>query len=120
MIQPLLSAAVISVALLFTVEPSPAAHSGSGGDGQASSHSEEQQAAEHNTRGVELAHRGEHAAAVQEFRQTVAIQPGFAEAYYNMGLSLLQMGDSEEALKSFQTASRLRPESALIHLGVAS
>ena len=62
-----------------------------------------QQASEHNRRGVEFSKGGDHAAALREFRAAIELQPGYAEAQYNLGVALVQVGEPE-------TGPRLRFE----------
>lgn len=76
-------------------------------------------ARDHNERGIALARRGDHAAAVDEFRAALKLQPAYGEAYYNLGMSLEQIGDAESAISAFRSAVRFRPNSAVMHLGLA-
>lgn len=58
-----------------------------------------------------LAYDDEHyAAAVEGFRQVLALDPGYLKAYDNMGLSYEALGRNDEAIKSYQDALRLNRE----------
>lgn len=52
---------------------------------------------------------GEWEASLDSLRQTVALQPNFADAYYRMGSTLLAMDQSEQAKERFEQAVRLLP-----------
>ncbi len=78
-----------------------------------------QQASEHNRRGVEFSKSGNHAGALREFRAAIELQPGYAEAQYNLGVALVQVGEPEQGLMAFRAAARLRPASAPMRLGLA-
>ena len=59
-------------------------------------------------RAGELAYRdGEMAASLKHFRRAIEIDPGFAEAYGNLGLVLQKLGRSTEALWANQKAIQL-------------
>lgn len=49
----------------------------------------------------------------------VKLRPDYAEAYYNLGMSFEEAGEPEPAVAALRTAVRLRPESAIMHLGLA-
>src|SRR5215469_11522004 len=55
------------------------------------------EAAKHNQRGVELARQGDHLGAIAEFRSAINIRPNDGEAQYNLGLSLEEIGDLDQA-----------------------
>src|ERR1700690_523209 len=76
-------------------------------------------ARDHNERGIALARQGDQAGAAEEFRAAVKLRPDYAEAYYNLGKSLEQIGQTEPAVTAFRSAARLRPNSAVMHLGLA-
>ena len=42
--------------------------------------------------GAYLAERGENSAAAKCFSRAIELQPDFADAYYNLGLALVEMG----------------------------
>ena len=54
--------------------------------------------------------------AVQAFQQAVQINPHFAEAHCGMGISLLQTGDKNSAIKEYEILKKLDTEKANILL----
>src|SRR5215467_11941124 len=48
--------------------------------------------------------------AEQGFRGITQTSPTFAEAHFNLGLTLEEMGRFEEAVKSFRKALELKPQ----------
>jgi protein O-GlcNAc transferase len=48
-------------------------------------------------------------------RRVIAIQPNNSAAHYNLGIALLQQGDTWNAASSFSEASRLSPDRPEIH-----
>ena len=48
--------------------------------------------------------------AAEHYRRAIALQPQFASAFYNRGVALSDKLDHAEALVSFDTARRLRPD----------
>lgn len=57
--------------------------------------------------------------AAQHFRDALRINPSYFEAAESLGRCLSQCGVCDEALAAFQTASRLRPDSAETRLALA-
>src|SRR5262245_21852766 len=64
----------------------------------------------HIVKGVELYKAGNSIEAEKEFRRAIQINPASAEAYNNLGLALLEMGQVKESVHAFEDALRLRPE----------
>ncbi|MEK6197267.1 MAG: tetratricopeptide repeat protein [Desulfobacterales bacterium] len=56
------------------------------------------QARPHNNFGVALKDQGRLDEAVEHFKQTIGIDPQFAEAYNNLGNSYIKLGKSKEAI----------------------
>jgi tetratricopeptide (TPR) repeat protein len=54
--------------------------------------------------------RGDWENAVQIYERTIQIDPNFALAYYNLGLTYRAMGRSFKAVEAYQTAIKLNPE----------
>jgi tetratricopeptide (TPR) repeat protein len=50
--------------------------------------------------------------AVQAYHQAIQRDPGFYDAYYNLGSAASQAGELETALSAYETALALNPESA--------
>ena len=71
--------------------------------------------------GVVSQKAGRTADAVAAYRNAIAINPRYAEAYGNLGNVLREIGDLSEAVKCYQQALALNPSQADTHnnLGVA-
>src|SRR5580700_3974799 len=52
----------------------------------------------------------DYARAILEFRTAIQVMPKDAEAYYQLGLALLQSGDLRGAVGAFQKATELNPK----------
>lgn len=75
----------------------------------------------HNNYGVFLIHQGEYTQAASQFRQALA-SPLYATpetAYYNLGWLAQRQGNRQEAVASYQTVLRLRPEFHRARLALA-
>jgi predicted TPR repeat methyltransferase len=59
---------------------------------------------------VELAARGDFAAAADVLTQTVAAAPGFATAWFALGAIRDRLGDRDGAMAAFRAASRADPD----------
>jgi predicted TPR repeat methyltransferase len=59
---------------------------------------------------VELAARGDFAAAADVLNQTVAAAPGFATAWFALGAIRDRLGDRDGAVAAFRAASRADPD----------
>lgn len=68
--------------------------------------------AEHKSRGDKHFHEGEMARAEECYRQALAVNPAFAEAFNALGNSLCLQGRHSEALSSYQSALQLKPDYA--------
>jgi tetratricopeptide (TPR) repeat protein len=55
-------------------------------------------------------YRGEHGPATTALRHVLAVEPEQVDAYLQLGLSLLYVGQTEEAVRSFDRGRRRRPE----------
>ncbi len=62
-----------------------------------------------NNRGVLAYYRGALEAALEGFRQAVALDPEFAEAHNNLGLAHSRLGQDKEAVEAFQKALKIDP-----------
>ena len=87
---------------------------------QSTSHSGVQtiEATRHNHQGIEFAKRGDHPAAIKEFREALALDPQSATALYNLGVSLDQTGQPTEAIAAFRSAVKLNPSSGAMQLAL--
>lgn len=63
-----------------------------------------------NNRGVLAYYRGALEAALEAFRQAVALEPEFAEAHNNLGLAHSRLGQDKEAVDAFQKALKADPK----------
>jgi len=57
-----------------------------------------------NIRGVCNKAKNEFKDAVNDFNQAVLIKPDYSEAYFNLGVTLQEMGDSDNAINAYQNA----------------
>ena len=62
-----------------------------------------------------LATTEKFAEAIDEYRKTLAIDPGFPEAHDNVGAMLAARGRWDEAIEHFRMAIRLNPTIAIAH-----
>jgi tetratricopeptide (TPR) repeat protein len=63
----------------------------------------------HYNAGRTLSSLARHAEAAQAYREAVRIRPGFANAWGNLGLSAILIGQYDEAREAFDRASALEP-----------
>lgn len=59
-------------------------------------------------------------AAVEAYRQALALVPEWTEAWLNLGAVLYQMDDLEQATKAFRYALRIEPENPRVHVHLGS
>jgi Flp pilus assembly protein TadD len=64
-------------------------------------------ASTHGIYGVYLHRRGQLEDAITQYRKAISLQKDYSEAYYNLGLALLDKGKAEEANKAAQKAYAL-------------
>jgi len=74
----------------------------------------------HFNSGVDLYHQRDYAKAIQAYQKVIEIDPGYAEAYNNLGIIYQEAGDFDRALSTYQKAVEINPryEKALNNLGV--
>jgi len=74
----------------------------------------------HFNSGVDLYHQRDYARAIQAYQKVIEIDPGYAEAYNNLGIIYQDAGDFDRALSAYQKAIEINPryEKALNNLGV--
>ncbi len=53
--------------------------------------------------------------AIVQYQQALRINPNYAEAHYNLGVSLCETAKREESIAHFQQALRIRPDYAEAH-----
>ena len=64
-------------------------------------------------KGTALKKRDRFAEAIECFKQSVAADPGYAEAFNNLGETLADMGRPDEAISFFRKALELKPDFGL-------
>ncbi len=69
---------------------------------------------------LDLVERGAYLDATTKFRRAIELDPKFADAHYNLGVTYQRMKSYDHALESCQTAARLRPNNADYHVGVGN
>jgi Flp pilus assembly protein TadD len=81
----------------------------------------------YNNRGYELVDLAREAGeapdwaeAERSFRLAVAVKPGFARAWNNLGIALARQGRAEEAMGSYRRASALDPSMAAPHTNMGT
>jgi tetratricopeptide (TPR) repeat protein len=60
--------------------------------------------------GLELAEQGDYVDAIQQFKESLAIEPDFIDAVYNLGVTYQKISQYDRAREQFEDAVRLRPE----------
>jgi tetratricopeptide (TPR) repeat protein len=63
--------------------------------------------------------QGERGYALRAMNQAVSLQPGYAEAYYRLGLLQKELGNNDAAFAAFSKAIEIKPDNADLqfHLG---
>lgn len=74
----------------------------------------------HYARGMAYTADERHEPAISEYRRAVDLNPGYASAHNDLGLSLALRGRFEEALVHLEAAAKLEPEEKLFHLNLAA
>jgi predicted O-linked N-acetylglucosamine transferase (SPINDLY family) len=59
--------------------------------------------------------KGQLSEAADACREAIRLKPGFAEAYYNLGIVMKSAGRLHEAIAAYREAIRLKPKSAEVH-----
>lgn len=58
---------------------------------------------------------GDHLGAIEEYRQTIALDPRFVDARYRLGLELMLVGENSEALKELRRAESINGNYTKLH-----
>jgi len=58
----------------------------------------------YNNRGVELQQRGKIKAAIEDYQRAIRLNPGYAEAHYNLADAYEEIPDYDKALEEYQKA----------------
>ena len=69
----------------------------------------------------EMAKRGEYEEAIKAYGRVIALDPRFADAYYDRGVAKVRLKEFQEAIKDFDKAIELKPDDIFCYLnrGVA-
>jgi tetratricopeptide (TPR) repeat protein len=75
----------------------------------------------HNNLGVAYNSLGRYQDAIEAYKQTIRIEPDYAEAYYNLGVAYVKLGLRQDAVAAYKQAIRIKPDlvKAFYNLGVA-
>ena len=81
-----------------------------------------QKAMTHYNQAMELSKANNREGAIAEFKLAIAEHPAFVQAFNEMGVQYLKLGQLEDANGAFQGALKINPESfpALINRGIAN
>jgi len=63
----------------------------------------------YNNRGITLYAAGRIDEAIEEYRQALALYPGYFKGHYNLGLAYYEKGFPDLAIEEYQTALRQAP-----------
>lgn len=69
--------------------------------------------------GYALGRMGDHAGAVQSYKEAVRISPEDEETWLSLGQAQDELGQAEQAVAAYRQALRYRPESAPVYLALA-
>lgn len=80
-----------------------------GGQSRTPTPRKDNQASYYNERGLSLGEKGDIEGALVAFKKAVELDPGFSDAYSNIGNMLRTKGDLRGAIKACEEAIRLNP-----------
>ena len=63
----------------------------------------------YNNRGSAYGNLGEYRRAIEDYDQTLRLDPGFAKAYYNRGSAYGNLGENRRSIEDYDEALRLDP-----------
>jgi tetratricopeptide (TPR) repeat protein len=81
--------------------------------------SEHRDARWHYLRAVAAGDRGELTQALSDYAAAVELAPGYAPAWYRLGMGRLVQGDVRGARQALSEARRLAPDAAIVLMGLA-
>ena len=58
--------------------------------------------------------------AINSYQKAITIKPDYAEAYYNMGVALMEKGDLDTAIDSYKKALTIKPDYIDAYMNIAS
>src|SRR5262249_43989414 len=67
----------------------------------------------HNNRGNAYAAKGDYARAIENYDESIKLNPGYARAFNNRGVVYLKKGEYDRAMKDFDEAIRLNSDYAI-------
>ena len=70
--------------------------------------------------GLDLVSHGAWLDAISAFREAIALDPGFAEAEYNLGVTYQKMDSHDKAIEQFERAIKLRSGDADYHYALGN
>jgi tetratricopeptide (TPR) repeat protein len=70
--------------------------------------------------GVALSHVGRTAAAVDEYRNALVLDPAFVPARFNLGVALQRLGNLDQAAKEYAAVLQAEPANANAHINLGS
>ena len=75
----------------------------------------------YNIQGAVLQELGQLDLSIDAYNKALAIEPNYADAYYNMGMALQKQGKLQEAIKAYNKALAIKPDyvDAYNNIGVA-
>jgi tetratricopeptide (TPR) repeat protein len=71
-------------------------------------------------RGLAMVEGGAYLDAVQQFQESLEIDPDFVDARYNLGVTLQKMKSYDKAIDQFKQAIRARPEEPAYHFALGN
>jgi tetratricopeptide (TPR) repeat protein len=96
----------------YLVDSCPAvkAHLAANNDLRENSVSRDPKALEYYQKGLEAGKNEDHKAAIEFYKQAVKIDPRFAFAWDNMGISYRRLGDYDKAIEAYEKSLEIDPE----------
>lgn len=73
----------------------------------------------HYQRGIDFSNRQDYSNALKEFKEAVRISSGYAEAWVELGICIMETGDFDSALKPLGKAIELNPKLPKAHYAMA-
>ena len=70
--------------------------------------------------GLELAKRGDHSGAIEQYEKAIQADPNYVQSYVNLGNALKETGKPEEALEQYRKALDINPNYADAQVAAAN
>jgi len=74
----------------------------------------------HNNLGLVYADDGQYSHAIEEFRKSLALNPGAANVYANLGAAYALQGFYQKGIDAYEKALKLRPKKAKFYNGLGN